>query len=72
MENRYNLRLYDENLITFSLETKGLEGLRAQIFAVNTGKKHLFPLDLVLTGEGIVSWLEKRVIPKIADLWMKF
>lgn len=64
MENRYNLRLYDENLITFSLETKGLEGLRAQIFAVNTGKEHLFPLDLVLTGEGIISWLEKRVIPK--------
>ena len=64
MENRYNLRLYDENLITFSLETKGLEGLSAQIFSVNTGKKHLFPLDLVLTGEGIVSWLEKRVIPK--------
>ena len=64
MDNRYTLRIYDEDLITFSLATKGLEGLTAEILAVDEKRKPLFPLDLELTEEGIVSWLEKRVIPK--------
>ena len=64
MENTYNLRIYDENLITFSLGIKGLEGLKAEILDLNTEKRSLFPLDLEITEEGIVSWLEKRVIPK--------
>ena len=64
VENRYNLRIYDENLMTFSLGTKGLEGLTAELLAVDKKKEALFPLDLEPTEEGIVSWLEKRVIPK--------
>lgn len=64
MMNVYSLRLYDEDLITFSLEEKGLEGLQANILYSDTQKVKLFPLDLELTDEGIVKWLEKRVIPK--------
>lgn len=64
MENTYNLRIYDETLMTFSLVTKGLEGLKAEILDLNAEKRFLFPLDLELTPDGIVSWLEKRVIPK--------
>lgn len=64
MTNVYSLRLYDEDLITFSLEEKGLEGLQANILYSDTQKAKLFPLDLMLTDEGIVKWLEKRVIPK--------
>lgn len=64
MTNVYSLRLYDEDLITFSLEEKGLEGLQANILASDTQNAHLFPLDLELTDEGIVKWLGKRVIPK--------
>lgn len=64
MTNVYSLRLYDEDLITFSLEEKGLEGLQANILYSDTQKEKLFPLDLELTNEGIVKWLEKRVIPK--------
>lgn len=64
MTNVYSLRLYDEDLITFSLEEKGLEGLQANILYSDTQKVKLFPLDLELTDEGIVKWLEKRVIPK--------
>lgn len=64
MTNVYSLRLYDEDLITFSLEEKGLEGLQANIIYFDTQKEKLFPLDLELTNEGIVKWLEKRVIPK--------
>lgn len=64
VEKNYHLRLYDDTLITFSLEEKGLEGLQANILDADTEKRHLFPLDLELTGEGIVKWLERRVIPK--------
>lgn len=64
MENTYNLRIYDETLMTFSLVTKGLEGLKAEILDLNAEKRFLFPLDLELTPDGIVRWLEKRVIPK--------
>lgn len=64
MTNVYILRLYDEDLITFSLEEKGLEGLQANILYSDTQNANLFPLDLELTDEGIIKWLEKRVIPK--------
>ena len=64
MTNVYSLRLYDEDLITFSLEEKGLEGLQANILYSDTQNANLFPLDLELTDEGIVKWLGKRVIPK--------
>ena len=46
MNNSYSLRLYDDELLTFSLEEKGLEGLKSQILSVNEDKKNLFPLDL--------------------------
>ena len=64
LTNVYSLRLYDEDLITFSLEEKGLEGLQANILYSDTQNANLFPLDLELTDEGIVKWLGKRVIPK--------
>lgn len=63
-KSTYSLRLYDEDLISFSLITGGLAGLRAEIINVNEARKQLLPLDLELTGEGVVSWLRKRVIPK--------
>ena len=63
-DNLYSLRLYDDDLITFSLEDQGLEGLQANILYADTENNHLFPLDLELTNEGIVKWLERRVIPK--------
>lgn len=64
MTNVYSIRLYDEDLITFSLEEKGLEGLQSNILYADTQNAHLFPLDMELTNEGVVRWLEKRVIPK--------
>lgn len=62
--NVYVLKLYDEDLLTFSLEEKGLEGLKVSILNTNTDKQNLFPLDLELTESGILKWLERRVIPK--------
>ena len=62
--SRYSLRMYDEELLTFSLTDSGLEGLTAEILSVNEARKAVFPLDLELNGDGIVKWLRRRVIPK--------
>ncbi len=62
--NVYILRIYDTELLRFSMEKRGLAGLVADILSVNEEKRHLLPLDLELTGEGVVKWLERRVIPK--------
>ena len=64
MGNRYSLRLYDDEILAFTLEEKGLEGLKAHILSVNTEQRELFPLDLEVTDDGVIKWLERRVIPK--------
>lgn len=64
MLQNYELRIYNDTLIIFSLEKRGLEGLSADIISIADDKKQLFPLDLTLTPQGILKWLEKRVIPK--------
>lgn len=64
MSNVYSLRIYDTELMRFVLEKRGLEGLVAEIVSVQEEYAHLMPLDLELTGEGVIKWLERRVIPK--------
>lgn len=64
MTNIYSLRIYDTELIRFSMEKRGLAGLVAEILSVNDEYEHLMPLDMERTGEGIIKWLERRVIPK--------
>ena len=59
----YELRLYDTELLSFSLSEQGIEGLKAQIHGVKEDRT-LFPLDLELTDDGLVKWLQRRVIPK--------
>ncbi len=61
---RYSLRLYDEELLTFSMEEAGLSGLRTELLSVRRDRLAVFPLDLELTDEGILKWLQRRVIPK--------
>jgi len=63
-DNAYELRLYDTPLMTFTLESKGIEGLVADIVSIDEKYRNLLPLDMALTDEGIVNWLEHRVIPK--------
>ncbi len=64
MSNVYNLKLYDDILVTFSLEEKGLEGLVVEVLSFDESKKHLFPINMELTAKGIIKWLSNRVIPK--------
>lgn len=64
MESIYSLRIFDTELMEFSLEKRGLEGLVAEIISINQEKQHLLPLDMKVTGNGVIKWLEQRVIPK--------
>ena len=64
MQKTYELRIFDTTLLRFALETSDIEGLRAMILSAKEPARHLLPLDLELTGEGVVAWLRRRVIPK--------
>lgn len=64
MSNVYHLKLYDDILVTFSLEEKGLEGLVVDVLSYDESKKHLLPINMELTSKGIIKWLSNRVIPK--------
>lgn len=64
MSHAYSLKIYDTELMKFSLEKRGLEGLVAEILTINEELAHLMPLDMECTDEGIIRWLERRVIPK--------
>lgn len=64
MSQVYSLKIYDTELMKFSLEKRGLEGLVVEILSTNIECNHLMPLDMEYTGEGILKWLERRVIPR--------
>ncbi|MDW7659528.1 MAG: hypothetical protein SCM11_20360 [Bacillota bacterium] len=64
MANTCEIRLYDTVLLTFNFEERGIEGLITNIVTVHENQKKLFPLDLTLTNDGILKWLERRIIPK--------
>ena len=60
----YILKLYDTELVRFTLADYGLEGLKAELISVNKENEKLLPYGLELTGEGILNWLKSRVVPK--------
>ena len=60
----YSLRLFDEELLRFTLQNQGIDGLKAEILWVKEERRHLLPLDLTVSGEGMIKWLRRRVIPK--------
>lgn len=60
----YSLKLYDETLMEFKLIRElGFESLQAEIIYINEERKHLLPLNLELTNEGVVNWLANRSVP---------
>ena len=64
MEQKYVLRLYDTDLMTFSLSEHGIEGLKAEIHEINQAERSQFPLDMEPGNAGLLKWLQKRVIPR--------
>jgi len=63
MSDQYELRIYDEALLTFELTIGELGGYTASITGIDDPRK-LLPLDLEQTGDGVLKWLQRRVIPK--------
>lgn len=64
----YSLKLYDEELMKFRLDKTKPESDWCQITWINEARRDLLPLDLELTGEGVVKWLDRRTIPQNRDL----
>ena len=65
----YSLKLYDETLLKFKLTRD--YGLICEIQWINEERKHLLPLDLELTNDGVIKWLRGRVIPSNRDMVKK-
>ena len=51
MSHVYSLRMYDTELMRFSMEKQGLSGLVAEILYTNEEQAHLLPLDMERTGD---------------------
>ncbi|MEG2136272.1 MAG: helix-turn-helix domain-containing protein, partial [Clostridia bacterium] len=64
MREIYSLRIYDTQLMRFTMEERGLEGLVTEILYIDQEHAHQLPLDMERTNEGVIRWLNKRVIPK--------
>lgn len=60
----YSLRIFDTELMRFSMGKRGLEGFVVNLLAVDEDKHSLMPLDMELTDDGVRDWLRHRVIPK--------
>jgi len=63
MVNNYELRLYDMTLLVFEMSSDPAVGYSVEIRQVGEFRS-LLPLDLELTGDGVLKWLGRRVIPK--------
>jgi len=63
MNNKYELRLYDDTLLSFELISGVLAGYTAKILSVHEPRE-LLPLSMEITDDGILKWMERRVIPK--------
>ncbi len=64
MEQEYIFRLYNTDLLTFSLSERGIESLKAVIHEINQAECSRFPLDMELSNAGLLKWLQRRVIPR--------
>lgn len=60
----YQLKLYDEVLLTFWLSVGRFGEVRCTLGQVSADARDRLPLDLELSGDGVMHWLRKRVIPK--------
>lgn len=60
----YELKQYDKTLIKFEIVSNHLEGVGCRIISVDKDSEYLLPYGLTVSGDGILSWLKHRVLPK--------
>jgi len=63
MNAQYEVRLYDKILLSFELIIDVAVGYSVKVLDLCENRS-LFPLDMTPDPEGILRWLERRVIPK--------
>ena len=63
MNQIYELRLYDQTLLSFELTSDKAVGYRTKVKHIGEPRA-VFPLDMELTDEGVLKWLNRRTIPK--------
>jgi hypothetical protein len=64
-QDRYELRLYDDALIVFSVWEDGLAGLAVSIHFCRQDLRHLLPIGIDgADGKAVARFLRSRVIPK--------
>jgi hypothetical protein len=63
MSDKYELRLYDIPLLSFELSSNSLGGYSAKITQIAESRA-VMPLGLDFSSEGLMKWLERRIIPK--------
>jgi len=61
-ESTYSLKLYDEELLRFSMSRGG--DINTRIIKINEPRRELLPLELEVTDEGLMNWLRRRTIPR--------
>lgn len=61
---KFNLKLYNQILLTFEYNNLPLSGEECRILWVDENNKNLLPIGLKLTERGIISWLKSRVVHK--------
>ncbi len=60
----YELKQYDKTLIEFEIASKHLEGVECRILSINKDSEYLLPYGLTVSGDGILLWLKRRVLPR--------
>ena len=61
---KFNLKLYNQILLTFEYNNLPLSCEECRILWVDENNKNLLPIGLKLTERGIISWLKSRVVHK--------
>lgn len=60
----YELRQYDDILLTFEVERSSLGEISYSIYWIDKSRKHLLPIGMEISDDGLGKWLSSRVIPK--------
>lgn len=60
----YVLKQYDFELLTFSFIKEEMEEFKVKIISINENLKHLLPLGMEVSDNGLLQFLKKRSIPK--------
>ena len=64
MNTFYDLKLFDQTLLVFELLSDLAFGYSVKIKRINDDFNVLLPIDLEITNEGVLRWIEQRIIPK--------